>query len=630
MDIQAFPSSIETIFNGMDTRYFVPHYQRKYEWTIEHIAELWHDITTAADSTADYFLGSVVLNKEDQQDNQFQIVDGQQRLTTLTVLLAAIRDLAHHYQENAASEWFIAISAEGSRDDARVCEDVTTNRIIYTSDPGMYYLAVNDTDQPTLYERIQKAQRDIPSPSDDRSKIKPRDHRLIKAQKFFRSSIYEHFLKHADGFARLRAFLRYCQTKLKILKIVVASDVDAYLLFESLNDRGLELSIADLVKNRVLVACGEDANKRDRLLAKWNAMAEQLESSRFKMRDYLRFYWAAFHEACTAKQLYKKIRDALNSSNVQSHVDEWCQLLQYFCSITSKELRFPTSELPYPSLESCYAEMHQLAYAVHIPLFLKAQKTNPDWLAELAPCVRNFLFRAISIGDLSAGLADSKVRQAIGVIDSGGAIGDVLAIFNLDASVDDQAFMENLRQRQFEEPRIAKYLLAKIHLDRHGQSHHLGSDTELEHVLPQNRNAWPTFDCNGRSKEDFVYALGNLTLLEKKLNASVSDQPFNIKVNCYKQRRGRSDARTSTAIPMTFEIHQAFQSAADGTPERSWDAARIQQRTEKFAKEAVRIFSNEPTSHDACSGPPPRARRQRANGVRGKRTSRRRRRGSSS
>jgi hypothetical protein len=354
-------------------------------------------------------------------------------------------------------------------------------------------------------------------------------------------------------------------------------------------------------------------------------MAEQLESSRFKMRDYLRFYWAAFREACTAKQLYKKIRDALNSSNVQTHVDEWCQLLPYFCSITNKELRFPTSELPYPSLDSCYAEMHQLAYSVHIPLFLKAQKTNPDWLAELAPRVRNFLFRAISIGDLSAGIADSKVRQAISAIDAGRSIADVLAIFDFDASVNDQAFMDNLRQRQFEEPRIAKYLLAKIHLDRHGQSHHLGSDTELEHVLPQNRNAWPAFDCNGRSKEDFIYALGNLTLLEKKLNASVSDQLFDVKVNYYKQRRGRSDARTSTAIPMTFEINQAFQDAAEGSPERTWDTARIQQRTERFAREAVRIFSNEPPSNAAGSGSPSRVRRQRPDSVRRKRATRRRR-----
>jgi hypothetical protein len=119
------------------------------------------------------------------------------------------------------------------------------------------------------------------------------------------------------------------------------------------------------------------------------------------------------------------------------------------------------------------------------------------------------------------------------------------------------------------------------------------STIELEHILPQNESAWSSFDDQGKKRAEWIYRIGNATLLEQKVNAAVRDNEFAVKVARYRQRTDSEDFSTATAIPMTYELHTQFINEVGGGPLRAWTAQRITERTQHFANKAAVIFSLE-------------------------------------
>lgn len=158
MQIQSEPQTLERIFTGVSTRYAVPHYQRDYTWVQDQWNELWADINTAFQSQQEYFLGSFVLNTENLTTTGiYEIVDGQQRLTTFTIMFSVIRDLARFYETHTGHESFQNLqTGEPNSEKARRAATKAGTLIVHLSEPDNFFLKLNDKDHPIFYSAIQK------------------------------------------------------------------------------------------------------------------------------------------------------------------------------------------------------------------------------------------------------------------------------------------------------------------------------------------------------------------------------------------------------------------------------------------------------------------------------------------
>lgn len=585
MQIQSEPQTLERIFTGVSTRYAVPHYQRDYTWNQDQWAELWNDITTAFNGNKEYFLGSFVLNTENlDSQGLYEIVDGQQRLTTFTILFSVIRDLAKHYGQNPSDVAYAAmgLTHQANTDKASRAATKASTLVVHLSEPDNYFLRLNDKDHPTFHEKIQKEGPPLLT-KEERQPYKA-DSRLTKGKKFFTRKVLEEFLNDDQGFVRLERFVTFCMTKLILLRIAVGSDNDAYLLFETLNDRGLDLSISDLVKNRLLLGCSSNEDKKKRVLNKWNELIARLGKSRFLPHDYLRFYWCAFEEKCTKKELYRLIRDKLAETDGESLLDAWLESSEFFCEITDRALRFPHNGLSLGTTRCSYAELNTLGYSVYIPLFLYLNRHRRSLLYKIVAPAASYLFRIITVGSFSAGRPESRFEKIQEAVERGDSDDAVLGIFAQDPEATDEKFQERVRTQRFEDNKAARHFLSKLHLHEHGEGHPLNQDVQLEHVLPQKDDAWPGFDLVRRAREDWVYSLGNMTLLEQGLNKSLQVSNFDVKVERFRQRKQAEDP--GSAIPMTYSIELKYRRSG-----QTWDASWISERAQQFAEKAPAIWS---------------------------------------
>lgn len=571
--------AIKTIENLISSRrrYKVPVYQRDYSWTKDEREELWEDIYSAWNNNDDYFLGCILDNKENfaVNGNFFEVIDGQQRLCTLVALFCVIRDIARHYI-NEPSDYSVygILDSADNRDHATEINTIASN--VVGNERRGYNLKLNNKDQPTFFAKV------LTPATPDFGATEP-NRRVQKAKYEFTKLILEKFIKGKTELKDLYDYTNYCNEKLLFLENTVSNDIDAYSLFESLNDRGLDLSISDLVKNLLIKLCGSDDIQKERIIIKWNELVGHLEQSRIHVQEYLRFYWLAFHCNCTKKNLYKSIKSRLSmpGADHEQLLSDWNYYAQEFAVWTNKELKFSSysvSGTPNDFEYTC-SELNEIGYTVYLPFFLITHKHKPAYLEKIAPICLNYLFRLITIGNLSAGTAEQTFNKAIDSVKDGLTEANIMSVFTSDHRVSDNAFKKNIVQKQFDNA-SAKYFLKKVHLkDNPGIPIH--NSAQLEHVLPQNENAsgWTSFSAGGVDRNIWIYNIGNCTILEKSINAAAKDLSLDEKINDHYVSK-------STKIPITKDICNA---KSAGTLS-DWDTNYIQKRAKEFAEKAIEIW----------------------------------------
>jgi uncharacterized protein with ParB-like and HNH nuclease domain len=585
MEIKSIETIIENLFHGTNTIYEVPHYQRDYSWNVENVDELWHDIFNSYLTNDKYFLGAILLNNENKADSSYDIVDGQQRLATFTILLSVIRGFSKTFIDDQGKDFFNAIDKANpdNESSARRVAAMSENRIVQQSDSDFYFLRLNKKDQPIFFSEIQ---RYYPIPDSTNRVIKHNENRLLKAKKQFIRHVQENIINKSDGFRILHDFYIFLVKKLVFLRIDVTTDSDAYILFETLNNRGADLSISDLVKNRLLISCSSDPLKRDRVLDKWDKIVEALVKSRYQTHDFLRFYWIAFKSNATKKDVYNKIKQHLSipGKDAETLVDDLLDNAEIFSKITDRQLTYPVGLISYSnnSIEQYFAEINYLGYSVCYPLLLVFHKLRPGELVIILPVIISYLFRLITIGDYSAGRAEKAFLSALSKTKDSKPISEIIECFS-DPETADSQFKKKISENTIEDNKIAKYLLAKVSQSQLGTALQLKSTVQLEHVLPIKNDKWVSFNAGGRQIKDCTFSIGNMTLLEAELNAAIKNDTFENKVKYYKKRTVEPlDTNTASSIPMTYEIHDELSSMPNG-----WTGDKIFERANKLAQDAV-------------------------------------------
>ena len=288
-------SQIEFDMLGIGTvlkrnRLVVPLNQREYSWEERHVEELFQDLADAISSSKQaYFLGAIVLTIGNE--GNLEIADGQQRLATTTILLAAIRDYYYRRQDE---------------DMVRDLNDFLHTFVRETRENNPR-LRLNVTDHEFFTRRVLKV------PDDDlRENVSPTQpsHELLASAAVIAEQHVENILSPHSESAKnehLNRWLDFIEGSAQVITLKVPDDMNAYVMFETLNDRGLRVSQSDLVKNYLF---SEAASRITEAQDRWSSMNGALEvlDDDGATIDFLRHLLISIYGPVREKDVLERVR----------------------------------------------------------------------------------------------------------------------------------------------------------------------------------------------------------------------------------------------------------------------------------------------------------------------------------
>ncbi len=274
----------------------VPPYQRSYAWTREQVDTYWFDLRAALIASEPiYFLGTVVISSGPGERSV--IIDGQQRLATTSLLYAAIRD---------------QFMARGDAKRARTVQERFLTWDSLTSTEVEARLALNEQDRGYFTAVAAGGQTQGPAPNDSDPESVVRMRAAFAVLSNFLADDVEAAGPHWQD--RLLAWVTFLDRTVRVIVVRVRDDADAFLIFETLNARALELSAADLIKNYLFGLC---RHRLEVAQESWATMSRSIEASASstEITTFLRHWWASRNGAVREKELYRRLKRAVQSQD---------------------------------------------------------------------------------------------------------------------------------------------------------------------------------------------------------------------------------------------------------------------------------------------------------------------------
>lgn len=524
----------------------VPPFQRGFSWEKSHVATFWDDIWdfhVKSTSTDTYFLGPIVILPK---PGQVLLLDGQQRLATATVFLAALRDVSRKH---------------GGMKGADLARDIQRDNIWVDEDEQVFALTMNNLDKQYFEDHVQT------DPPGTRVSASIRSHRLIRnAYLLIRKNI-ETSISVTNPQQLVLDLKRLRNTlveKLKLVMIEVTSEPEAYQIFETLNDRGLRLSVPDLLLNYLMQSATSDS-QRVKIRENWDKMIETTGVRRISV--FLRHMWVSKFGDVKSQGLYREIRDHINSRGLTSHRFTLDAATE--CAAYSQIL--DQTDIPSPSKEHVGAIVNSLSAEKAFPLLLSARTDLSDTdfttIARLTAALvtRHSLIANLNPSDLEDVLYEAAVtiRNMKAEGKTGSAI--VSAIRSRMAAINpDRSQIElGLEDLYLKKPQ-AQYVLSLLANTEQSKTKAVKmGKTSIEHVFPQKATNSTWKNC--ADLVSYIWHIGNLTLIEPKYNGDVGNKSFEAKVPTFK----KSEVKMTQAIAANYS---------------AWNVEAIIKRARGFAK----------------------------------------------
>ena len=511
----ATPTFGELFTNGRT--FAVPRFQRNYKWDEDQWEELWQDLVTAAANDKDHYMGAIVL-KTHESRKHFEVIDGQQRLVTLTLfVLAAVKCFelwaaaGHEATENKQRAELYRDRFLRAKDAASLAE---TSRIELNRNDGAFFRS-------TLLQL-----REPVAPS----RLRESEKLMWRAFSYFLKQLQAKFSINFDA-AGLSRLLDAAADRLLFIQILVSDELDAYTVFETLNARGTQLTVTDLLKNYVFSRFGQDENAIDVAEDQWNRITANREKEFPKL---LRHYWNSHHGVTRPPRLFKEIRES-----IKRHQDATALLDELEASsLLYSALRNPADELwlELPQARPFVAEIDLFKVTQCYPLLFAAwQHMRADFVAVLRIC-SVISFRYITIGKLNTQPMEReyveaalKVRQ--GVLRTPAHIfANLKQIYVADEQFEADFSLATIPTSN--NRNLVRYVLFSLENQLSGNRRSFEEDGgTIEHILPESPDElWlalfpePALD---------VYRLGNYTLLEPSANRKIERKQIDDKKVAY-------------------------------------------------------------------------------------------------
>lgn len=582
---------ISSILN-MDekVRFLVPKYQREYVWRKSNWEELFDDINT---NPSGHFLGSIIcINRSNDTIGmqELELVDGQQRLTTLSLLYAAI---------------YSCLSACNSKDDDVEHELynlrhrllVKGETRILRLEPSYQNKNFNDYEAVLGNAGILE-DVDLPANAGNR--------RILKAYRYFEERLKQVNDKGEQLFPATDLLqLMEKVNAASLVKIEVNSHSDAFVLFESLNNRGEPLTALDLIKNKLLAVLEKrQAGRIDDNFKKWNRLLGYLTDDYSIQERYLRQYYNAFkykpeigvkgHAIATRSniiQIYEKLIEQ-DAEAIFKDLFEKAKIYNRIIAPNDESISLKEVE-QFRDLERIGG-----AAAYLVLLYLMAERPNADIAGITEFLVKFFVRRNVTDQPPTRDLA----RNAIALIDvlREAPSADALELIKKEFKdkgwiASDEVFKAKLEGNLYEENVDAtRFLLCKIEKahktkekftdlwERNSRGDYVWT---VEHIFPQGPNipeSWVKMIADGDEtkareyRDKHVHKLGNLTLTG--YNSKLSNKSF-------EEKRDRTDSGKEVGYKNGLYLNNELR-------ERSrWEVQDIEERTKNLVNEAMLLFA---------------------------------------
>ena len=492
-------------------QFIIPIYQRTYSWTEKQCRQLWDDILRAgaSDAVSVHFIGSIVYIEQGLSQVSHQtpllVIDGQQRLTTVTLLLEA---LARSIGDNEPIDGF---------SDLKIREYYLTNRLERAD--RYFKLLLTQTDNDSL-KAIVKGAALPPSASV----------RITQNFEFFLRWIAE---QNCD-------VSRVCRGLAKLVVVDIALDRDhdnPQLIFESMNSTGKELSQADLIRNYILM--GLEPDLQTRLYEDyWRPMelefGQEAYDTQFDgfMRHYLTVRTGSIPREGDVYEAFKEYAHSpsVQLAGIEPLIRDVRSFSRYFCAMAlGKETE--------PVLRVVFHDLRELKVDVAYPFLLELYadyeggKLSAADFAEVVRLIEAYVFRR-SICAIPTNSLNKTFATFAKELNKDRYLESICARFLLLPSYrrfpNDDEFRRDLQTRDLYNFRGRTYWLRKF--ENHGRKERVPVDEyTIEHILPQNENLsaeWRSALGSEwrRVQEQYLHTLGNLTLTG--YNSEYSDRPF--------------------------------------------------------------------------------------------------------
>ncbi|WP_252275512.1 DUF262 domain-containing protein [Pseudomonas subflava] len=496
----------------------IPAYQRPYAWEAEQVDELWHDIVETLGSN--HFMGSVVLCSPDQA--RPEVIDGQQRLTTIILLLALIRDeyqlrkpdlvgRIQQFLQNAYAEPDLRFKFRPGNANARVFTD--------------FILCAPDDDSRRDWATVrQLASHEL-----------NRNLRMIENVERLKGYLVPWLAASDNPLQALEQIERKIMTGLEFVVIDVPDIANAFIIFETLNDRGLALSAGDLLKNHLLAAAAKSSESVEALAADWDMIIDSLEGG--DITRFLRHYLLTQHAQVQKDDVFALFKKEVGSRGVKPLVKDLKLMARFYGQFIKPEL------VADKAVREVYQNLNTLRATMCYSALLAASATlGNDALRDFARLCEVLTFRYSTICSKDSKELERFYHQAAKVLATKGLEGLEEARKILEAaSPSSEEFVLAFRQQSMGRQYIVNYTFRGIenHLSPEEKTLLNTQQVHIEHIMPQTLSlAWrEALGEDADQHELFVNRWGNLTLLGGKLNITASNQPFAEKLALYRQSK---------------------------------------------------------------------------------------------
>lgn len=547
---------------GNGLRYEIPKFQRDYSWEAEHWDDLWQDIRALlADEDNEHYMGYLVL--QTSNNKEFQIIDGQQRLTTMSLLILSTLKCLKELVDSG-------IEAENNLKR----KDSLLNSYIGYVDPvtlisnNKLKLNRNSDD---YYKQHLVLLKELPLRNTNSS------------EKHIRECFnwyYDRIKKEFNTGESLAAFIDNIVDKLFFTVIEVTDQLNAFKVFETLNARGVQLSSADLLKNYLFFVVDETKphiSEIEELENIWSKIVGKLGEQKFE--DYLRYYWNSINKSVGKKNLFKNVKGNIKSKEqVFELIRNLNDTADLYLAIQNPEDEFwrDKPEIPKSLKELKLFQIRQIN-----SLFLSALRNlEVENFKKLAKICSVISFRYNIIGGLNPNAQEDVYNTVALKISSNKRfeVADFQTIYVSDLNFENDFSTKEFRNTT-RNHKIVKYILSKIEVYQHKNEIDPESDLfTIEHILPENADdTWGNFTFEEINRS--VYRMGNLTLLERKLNREAGQKGYVEKIVLFAQ----SNSELTKTLPDNFN---------------TWNEDKLAARQRELAKHAKAIWKIQELSNN--------------------------------
>lgn len=517
-NMTAKPKSIVGVFNDND-KLKIPIFQRDYSWKKDNWEELWNDIKIGFDNNNKHYLGSVVLVG---QDKYKEVIDGQQRLTTISIIYLAIIS-----NFNELIEKKIDIENNSKRvQDMRgiICETnlydfTSTNKLELNENNNLIYsdYLVNNK-VPENYLELNQSNK-----------------LLVDCFNFFKRRIKKECTITGEANQNVKLMLdyyKYINENLIIIEIVATDYENAYVIFETLNDRGLDLTVTDLLKNYLFSKI--DISKHTNIKKHWNDIISNVEEK--NTTKFIRHYWNSFNNKVTEKELFKEIKNKIitetDTTKFLEDLDKASRIYSALSDPKNKIWAGDTDIVRY--LEEIKMYKVELCY----PVLLAAQSciTNLKLKRKIFRLCSIISFRYIFISNGSANdlekayndlcLKINKYKNEIKI--------ELIQKDMKEFLVSKEEFIAKFNNKEIKtrnNKKVITYILKGIERNIGTK---INEDHTIEHILPESYTDEWNKKFNNEAQQ-YIYRLGNYILLEKEYNSEIGNSEFSDKKPRYKE-----------------------------------------------------------------------------------------------